>query len=94
MPSYRKRPVVIEAEQFTGARPWPEGVRGYRAWGKESGHTYYDTTVTADEEPDYFQVTTLEGDVYIKPGDWLITGVRGEKYPCRDDIFRETYEDA
>jgi hypothetical protein len=27
-------------------------------------------------------------------GDWIITGIKGEKYPCRDDIFRETYEEV
>ena len=37
-------------------------------------------------------VKTLEGNMTGAPGDWLITGVQGEQYPCRDDIFRETYE--
>ena len=37
-------------------------------------------------------VDTLEGQMVGNPGDWLITGVAGEKYPCRDDIFRATYE--
>jgi hypothetical protein len=38
------------------------------------------------------QIKTLEGWVTCRPGDWIITGVCGEKYPCRDDIFRKTYE--
>lgn len=37
-------------------------------------------------------VPTLEGDFTGHPGDWLITGVKGEMYVCRDDIFRMTYE--
>ncbi len=37
-------------------------------------------------------IRTLEGDMVGCPGDWLITGVAGEKYPCKDHIFRETYE--
>jgi len=37
-------------------------------------------------------IRTLEGNLIAQPGDWIITGVKGEKYPCRDDIFRETYE--
>lgn len=37
-------------------------------------------------------IHTLEGDMVGNPGDWLITGVHGEQYPCKDDIFRETYE--
>lgn len=39
-------------------------------------------------------IETLEGDMVAEPGAWLITGVHGEQYPCRDDIFRETYEPA
>ncbi len=38
------------------------------------------------------EVKTLEGIMVGNPGDWLITGIAGEKYPCRDDIFRATYE--
>ena len=37
-------------------------------------------------------IETLEGTMVGEVGDWLITGVRGEQYPCKDDIFRETYE--
>lgn len=37
------------------------------------------------------QVVTLEGTMTGNPGDWLITGVKGEKYFCKDDIFRATY---
>ena len=35
---------------------------------------------------------TLEGPMTAKPGDWIITGVEGEKYACDDAIFRKTYE--
>lgn len=37
-------------------------------------------------------ISTLEGDMTGNIGDWLITGVNGEAYPCKDDIFRKTYE--
>ena len=37
-------------------------------------------------------IQTLEGDMQAGRGDWLIKGVRGEFYPCKDDIFRQTYE--
>jgi hypothetical protein len=37
-------------------------------------------------------VPTLEGRVVGSVGDWLIQGIRGELYPCKDDIFRATYE--
>lgn len=37
-------------------------------------------------------IKTLEGTMVGEPGDWLITGVKGEQYPCKDDVFRATYE--
>lgn len=37
-------------------------------------------------------IDTLEGVMMAGAGDWLITGVAGERYPCKDDIFRRTYE--
>ncbi len=37
-------------------------------------------------------IRTLEGDMRAEPGDWVITGVQGEKYPCKPEIFKQTYE--
>ena len=37
-------------------------------------------------------IETLEGDMQAQAGDWIIKGVKGELYPCKDDIFRQTYE--
>jgi len=37
-------------------------------------------------------IDTLEGPHYVIPGDWIITGVKGEHYPCKPDIFEMTYE--
>ena len=37
-------------------------------------------------------IETLEGNMTARPGDWIIKGVQGEFYPCKDSIFRETYE--
>jgi hypothetical protein len=39
-------------------------------------------------------VETLEGNMTVTPGDWIITGVKGEHYPCKPDIFWMTYEVA
>lgn len=38
------------------------------------------------------EIKTREGTLYGYPGEWLITGIEGEKYPCGDEIFRKTYE--
>lgn len=37
-------------------------------------------------------IHTLEGDMKADVGDWIITGLRGEQYPCKPDIFKKTYE--
>ncbi len=39
-------------------------------------------------------IHTLEGDLKADVGDWIITGLRGEEYPCKPDIFEKTYEPA
>ena len=39
-------------------------------------------------------IETLEGDHLVTPNDWIITGVKGEHYPCKPDIFEMTYEAA
>jgi uncharacterized protein (UPF0303 family) len=43
----------------------------------------------ADEE---LFIETLEGTMRANPGDWIIKGVKGEMYPCKPDIFEQTYE--
>lgn len=39
-------------------------------------------------------IQTLEGVMHAAPGDWIITGIRGEQYPCKPDVFERTYERA
>lgn len=76
---YRKKPLVIEAEQFFHDDTlWPAGVIDL-AEGNP--------VVTSG-----YAILTLEGMVSVQDGDWIITGIRGEKYPCKPDIFDETYE--
>jgi hypothetical protein len=48
--------------------------------------------ITAHRTRQGLQISTLEGDMIAEAGDWIITGVKGETYPCKDDIFRATYE--
>lgn len=42
----------------------------------------------------YLVIETLEGDHYALPGDWIICGIKGEIYPCKPDIFEQTYEEV
>lgn len=75
---FRKMPVVVDAVQFF----------------KDGDHP----AVHLDgRSPTGFAIYTLE-NVEVKhevtPGDWIITGVAGENYPCKPDIFAATYEPA
>lgn len=56
-------------------------------WFKMGDH--YAVTMLVEDVP---IVKTLEGNMYVTPGDWIITGVKGEHYPCKPDIFEATYE--
>ncbi len=47
----------------------------------------YQTDVAVD-------IATMEGTMTASPGDWIITGIKGERYPCKPDIFEATYEPA
>jgi hypothetical protein len=77
MAKYRKKPVVIEAEIYR--------------YGLEDGFEidHPEEQRLADKIP-YIQ--TLEGKMRISPGDYIITGIQGERYPCKPDIFEATYE--
>lgn len=77
---FRKKPIVIEAEQwFPGIEI--DGV-------DESGAAQYIHNLKFDQA----WIETLEGGHVVSPGDWIITGIAGEKYPCKPDIFEATYE--
>lgn len=43
-------------------------------------------------KPSWCYIDTLEGVMRVDKGDWIITGVKSEKYPCKPDIFEATYE--
>ncbi len=93
MAKYRKKPVVIEAYQFTKEIiekycfddvPLPDGIKlGQASYHKEDRklHSYR------------IKIDTLEGETYlVSEGDWIIKGIKGEFYPCKSDIFEATYE--
>ncbi len=74
---YRKKPVVIEAIRFIGSNY--EEVREFIS----------QNTLCSDSS---IVIPTLEGDMVAQKGDYIIKGVQGEFYPCKPDIFKETYE--
>ena len=84
MAKYRKKPVVIEAFQWDGR---PLSYDRCPAWvmaAQQHGIVHL-----ADG---WLVINTLEGDHRAQKGDWIIRGVQGELYPCKDEIFRQTYE--
>ena len=87
---FRKKPVVIEARQFTN-----ENKGDLLNWINE--HKDDDTAYELGRGIDYENaliIPTLEGDHRADIGDWIIKGVFGEFYPCKPDIFAATYEAA
>ena len=78
----RKKPVIVEVCQWTGHNP--EEMMTFCAG---AAHDIYDMG-------SYYTLTihTLEGDHKATIGDYIIKGVHGEFYPCKEDIFKETYE--
>lgn len=90
---YRKKPVVVEAVQLNTTNmpevaDWIGGdtakivVESEEAWKLGKGVPGFSMTIH-----------TLEGDMTAKSGDYIIKGVNGEFYPCKPDIFAQTYEE-
>ena len=78
MPQFRRKPVVVEAELFD-----PDDSDQHRRL--ELRH---------DPQADTYFVPTLEGDMRVSVGDWIVTGVLGERYPCKPKAFELTFEPA
>lgn len=92
MPKFRKKPVVIEAVQYTRRFGWPEWFHDAVTRNEIITHG---TGKFADPQDECFcDIKTLEGVMRASDGDWIIRGVKGEIYPCKPDIFEQTYEPA
>lgn len=79
MPKFRKKPVVIEAIQFTGDNF--DEIRNFCSTARLSN--FNDRNLI---------IPTLEGEHLASPGDWIIRGVANEFYPCKPSIFTATYD--
>lgn len=107
MSKYRKKPVVIEATQWlkNGDHPndncetFDSGEGPFQGEGKVV--RYYRRPELNGQDPclkcgeimhEHGWIDTLEGGHIVCPRDWIITGVQGEFYPCKPDIFAATYE--
>jgi hypothetical protein len=84
MSRFVKKPIVIDAERWNGTAI---GSTPIINWILRNGGTarYHD-------DPPSIAIDTLEGTITASPGDWIIRGVQGEFYPCKPDIFNQTYD--
>lgn len=98
---FRKKPVVIEASQWFKNGDHPADVS---LVGREGAvvRYYRHPNVPGDKPCEqcgkphdiHGWIDTLEQGHRVCPGDWIITGVKGERYPCKPDIFAATYDPA
>jgi hypothetical protein len=84
---YRKKPIVIEAIQFNG-KNFSE-ISEFSS-GKAKQIIAYEGNTPI--ETDFININTLEGVMTAIKGDFIIKGIQGEFYPCKPDIFEQTYE--
>ena len=75
---FRKKPIEIEAYQFPI----------YPAGWITCNHRYH-----SEGSEVVLYISTLEGEMLARNGDWIIKGVNGEFYPCKNDIFEKSYEE-
>lgn len=85
MPLYRKKRLVIEAERFRGTQASAQELGLVKAGERGVALIYGENAYVID---------TLEGPVRVNAEDFVVTGIKGERYPVQAEIFHETYEDA
>jgi len=85
---YRKRPVIIEAVRLSSTN-----YQDVAEWcGARITNSIYEECKPFGSVRAALEIRTLEGRMIANFGDWVICGVKGEFYPCKDDIFRQSYE--
>lgn len=108
MKKYRKKPVVIEAVQWFENGDHPEdysGIDNKADVSKIEGKVVRRYRIPNNDGQKRCQkcgqrmhyhgwIDTLEGGHIVCPADWIITGIKGEKYPCKPDMFEATYEEV
>lgn len=87
---YRKKPIVIDAIQFTGLNL--EEIKSFV--GEKLKYDIMDAAWQAGVGRPHIlmKIETLEGDMLVSKNDYIIKGVNGEFYPCKPDIFEQTYD--
>ena len=89
---WRKKPVTVEAERFLMTDNSVELFE--RGLVEDRPFMFLEFRVERDNDGFFIAIPTLEGTMKARSGDWIITGITGEKYPCKHSIFEATYEPA
>lgn len=92
MPQFRKKPVVIEARQWLSAQVDAHDLAEWA--GADYDEWAAGPLTESGDDWGLLTIPTLEGDMTVAPGDFIIRGVQGEFYPCKPDIFEATYDPA
>lgn len=94
MAKYRKKPIVVEAIQWTGSNL--EEIRNFVGSDLiENYIEHFDIERTLIKQTlAGIAINTLEGTMMVNYGDYIIKGVNNEFYPCKPDIFEQTYEEV
>lgn len=90
---FRKKPVIIEAIQYDGTIKNVKKIFQWALDNRVETHIYH----TEDNEtgiPTGLFIETLEGTMRVNNGDYVIRGLKNELYPCKPDIFNQTYEEV
>lgn len=90
MPTYVKKPVQVEAFEWKG--DIDDDTPAWFLRAVIDGHVRHEATRKATSRRTNWRIFTLEGEMAISDGDFIIQGVKSEIYPCKPDIFNETYE--
>lgn len=90
MPKFRKKPVIVDAIQWKPLEMMINDVLIFM--GIDSGRMKGQGVLSVSKHKGQLIIKTLEGDMTVSDGDWIIKGVEGEFYPCKPDIFAKTYE--
>lgn len=91
MPKFRKKPIEVEATQWTGTNSGE-----IKQWVglKDNGESYF---LLPEEVFGYWNTPGIYDKlhdtwVHVFPGQWIIKGIQGEFYPCANDVFKSSYE--
>ena len=89
---YRKKPVVIDAFRWKADRNSETADQRLLIWASSLHRADLLGPLPFRWDEEQLFISTLEGEMAVAPGDWIIRGIQGEFYPCRPDIFAATYE--